>query len=259
MAMAMALCLMPMLAPAQTPAPAPKPAAARAEAGPAWSRLSAAQRSALAPLQRDWAGIDGPRKTKWLEVAARFPGLPPLEQQRIHARMAEWARLTPAERGAARLQFQETRQQMGSDQRQERWQAYQALPESQRRELALRAHDTAATAAVGQPARPATPAAAAARPQPVPRGKDNTVTAQPASPVRSVTPVVVQVRPGATTTMVSTPAARPAHHQPGMSKIAASEGFVDPRTMLPRRGPQGAAVIASQPPARPASAASAAR
>jgi hypothetical protein len=45
----------------------------------------------------------------------------------------------------------------------------------------------------------------------------------------------------------------PASIQHGLPKIAATPGFVDPATLLPRRGPQGAAV------ARNAQAASAAQ
>jgi len=41
---------------------------------------------------------------------------------------------------------------------------------------------------------------------------------------------------------MSQPATPPAHHQPGMPKIAATEGFVDRSTLLPQRGPQGAAM-----------------
>jgi hypothetical protein len=50
-------------------------------------------------------------------------------------------------------------------------------------------------------------------------------------------------------------AAPPAHHQTGMPKIAATPGFVDPATLLPKRGPQGAAVrsaaASSEPAAQP--------
>ena len=67
---------------------------------------------------------------------------------------------------------------------------------------------------------------------------------RPAPPARSVAPSVVPARPGATTTTVTTPAAPPLHHQPGLPKIAATPGFVDPATLLPQRGPQGAAVRA---------------
>ena len=81
------------------------------------------------------ADIDAPRKQKWLEIAARFPSMPPEERQRIQERMTEWARMTPEERGRARLQFQEARQ-ISPQERQARWDAYLALPAEERRALA---------------------------------------------------------------------------------------------------------------------------
>ena len=48
-----------------------RPASAR-EDGVRWQTLTAQQREALAPLEKDWPGIDAPRKQKWLALAARF-------------------------------------------------------------------------------------------------------------------------------------------------------------------------------------------
>jgi Protein of unknown function (DUF3106) len=102
---------------AQAPAkPAAPPAAEVAKpAGPSWNSLSANQRTALAPLERDWASIDADRKSKWLAIAARFPSMSVGDQQRAQERMAEWSRLSPAQRGQARLQFQEARQLSAED------------------------------------------------------------------------------------------------------------------------------------------------
>ena len=122
----------------QTPAAAASsPASRAASTGPSWSRLTPQQRSALLPLERDWSSIDAPRKTKWLEVAARFPAMPVADQKRVQERMAEWARMTPSERGRARLSFQESKQ-FSPEQKQAHWEAYQALPDNERRALADR-------------------------------------------------------------------------------------------------------------------------
>jgi len=198
--------------------------AGAAEAGQPWAQLSAAQREALAPLQADWAGIDSARKQKWLEVAGRFPKLPPEERSRIQARMADWARMTPAERARARLQFQEARQ-LSPEERKSRWEAYQALPEPERSQLVQHEIRVAADQA--------------------PTAKRNEVTAKAAPPPRAVTAASVQAKPGATTTSIAKRPAPPAHQQAGLPKIAATPTFVDPATLLPRRGPQGAAVRAS--------------
>ena len=135
----------------QTPAAAASSPASRAvSTGPSWSRLTPQQRSALLPLERDWSSLDAPRKTKWLEVAARFPAMPVADQKRVQERMAEWARMTPSERGRARLSFQESKQ-FSPEQKQAHWEAYQALPDNERRALA----DRNQPSAVDKPASPA--------------------------------------------------------------------------------------------------------
>lgn len=214
--------------------------AVAAEAGQPWAQLSAEQRDALAPLKADWAGIDAARKQKWLEVAGRFRTLPPEERSRIQARMADWARMTPAERTRARLQFQEARQ-LSPEERKTRWEAYQALPEPERTQLVQQARQPAKSASG------AADGARAARPSATdgPSAKRNDVTAKVTPPSRAVTPASVQGKPGATTTSIAKRPTPPAHQQAGLPKIAATPTFVDPATLLPRRGPQGAAVRTS--------------
>lgn len=206
---------------------------------PAWASLTVQQQAALAPLQRDWSRIDSPQKQKWLEVAGRFPKMAEADRERVQRRMSDWASMTPSERGRARLQFQETRQ-LSAEDRQARWEAYKALPDEERRALAQKAKP---------PARPASAAdAGTADASP----KRNILPPGRQAPLRPVSPAVVQARPGATTTLMSTPPAAPGHQQPGMPKIVATDGFVEPNTLLPKRGAQGAAVsrAASEPASR---------
>ena len=196
-----------------------------AEEGVRWQDLSAPQRATLKPLESDWSHIDASRKQKWVEIAARYPSMPAAEQERVAARMNEWAKLSPAERGQARLNFQEARQ-LTPQERQVRWEAYQALPPEQRRELATRQSPP--------------PRAATSRDGSQP--KSNLVPNPAyAAPPQPVAPTVVQALPGATTSLISTRPAPPSHQQTGMPKISASPGFVDKATLLPQRGPQGAA------------------
>jgi Protein of unknown function (DUF3106) len=196
--------------------------------GPAWHTLSLAQRTALAPMERDWAGIDANRKAKWLEVAARFYSLPKAEQQRIQERMRAWVAMSPQQRGRARLTFQESRQ-LAPQERQERWEAYQALPPERRAALEQRLHTTG-------------PSAADARDAQRGRDKKQVINApgRESGPGKVVSPTVVQAQTGATTTLVNQLATPPVHQQPGMPKIAATPSFVDRTTLLPKRGPQGA-------------------
>ncbi len=227
---------------AQQPAAATLPARAAvpAEAGPAWRELSASQKDFLRPLERDWGTIAAQHKRKWLELTARVPKMSPDERERIQTRMTDWAKLTPEQRGQARLRYQEARQVPLRD-RQARWDAYQSLPDERKRLLAERASEAArrppparepvAPGAIQSMAGAGAPPQLAARPHPV-------------------APTLVQARPGATTTSIIRPPEPPAHQQAGMPKIAATPDFVNKSTLLPRHGPQAA----SPRPASPASA-----
>lgn len=199
-----------------------------------WTSLTPAQRHALEPLERDWSRIDRNRQQKWLDVASRFDKLPSDDRERVQQRMADWSRMSPDERSRARLNYQELRSETGPDERQSRWQSYQALPESQKRELAKRAN--VAPAQQPQPTRAAridgTKSAVVNAPNPL-----------QASP-KSVTPTLVQTAPGATTNLVTQVPKPPMHQQAGLPKMTAKPGFVDQKTLLPKRGMQGAAIAA---------------
>ena len=210
-----------------------------------WGELAPAERAVLAPLSAAWPSIDEPQRARWRALAARWSTLPAAEQWRLTARMQEWASLSPDARAAARLQFQEA-SRLPADRRHLAWQAYQSLSEAERRELA------------GQ-ARPPTPAAPSAATAPAgtdrPAGKDNWVSPVVPPRAQAAGASTRQAQPGASTIPMNRPALPPAPIQHGMPKIVTSPGFVDRETLLPRRGPQGAAAT----PARPASAASAVR
>lgn len=210
-----------------------------------WSALTPTQQKTLAPLQKDWNDIDAPRRAKWLEVAAKFPSMPKEEQARVQERMAEWARLTPAERNQARLQFQEVKQ-VPSTERKAQWEAYQALPPERREALAQTAKQSAKSASAPAVAR------AVAGTGSAPQGKRNLVQAAGPVNIKPLTSTTQQVKPGATTTTMTTRPQQPAHQQAGLPKIAATPGFVDPSTLLPRRGPQGAAVRSASASSEPA-------
>lgn len=212
------------------------------ERGPTWSSLSAAQKNALRPLERDWASIDAGRKSKWLGISQQFPSMAPLERERVQDRMAEWARLTPQQRGLARLQFKEA-QQVPPDNRRVQWEAYQALPAENKRQLAAQA---ATAAASGNSAG----AQKSARDEQLVRNagpQKSNIVVNPglAAPPKAIAPTVMQAQPGATTTLISKRPAPPAHQQTGLPKIAGSPDFVDKATLLPQRGPQGAAITSA--------------
>ena len=212
-----------------------------------WGELSPTQQAALAPLHRDWASIEGVRQQKWLELTARFPTMPADERARIQQRMAQWASLTPAKRNQVRLQFLEAKQ-LPAEQRQARWQEYQALSADDKQALARQARQPVAAASAADRTGPRTAAKSDVKGDGRPAaGKQNEVQAQaaPAATRSAAALVTLQAKPGATTRPLTTPASPPAHHQPGLPKIVATDGFVDPATLLPKRGPQGAAVRAA--------------
>lgn len=205
-----------------------------------WASLTADQQTVLAPLRTEWDSIEAPRKTKWLDLATRYRGLPPEEQRRVQERMVEWARLTPEARGRARLSFQESKQ-LSREEKQARWEAYQSLPDDERKALAARSvpasKDKPARTPVPDSTQSAAPKRAGAASQPV-----QTV-------MRPIGPTLVQAKPGATTTPITQAHNRPPHQQPGQPKIAAQPAQVNPTTLLPQTGPQASAQ--SDQPKRP--------
>lgn len=230
-----------LTAQAQPTAPYPSAPKQAVEARPRWDTLNAAQRDALKPLEREWPRIDFEQKRKWLAIAAKFPSLPPQERLRIQDRMADWAKLSPQERGVARQQFQAAKRVAPQD-RPSQWEAYQALPSDQKRQLAARAAAPSASASDRQRRNGAAQVKMNIVPNPA-------YAVQP-TPVNAM---ALQAQPGATTTSITKRASPPAHQQTGLPKIAASQGFVDKTTLLPKRGPQGAATrsaAASEPTRR---------
>lgn len=213
---------------AQTPPSPTKNASPAPAEGVNWSALSPSQQRALRPLQAEWGRIDSPRRSKWIEIADRFPTMSPDEQARIQNRMAEWAKMTPRERGQARMNFREA-QQVPAQERKAKWDEYNALPLEKRQQLAAKAVPPAR-----KPGNDA-PAESSSR-------KTNVVPNPSYAPKpKPVAPTVAQAQPGATTNLITKRPNPPAHQPAGLPKIAVTPGFVDQSTLLPKRGPQGAA------------------
>lgn len=213
------------------------------EVAPTWGSLSPDQRAALQPLKRTWKTIGPDHKQKWLEIAAQFPVKSPDDRQRIQARMTEWAARTPEQRGTARLQFRQAQQFSPAD-RQARWDAYQALPESEKKELASRAAAESPTSTASKRKIKAT-ASDEAELLGAQTKSNEVISPDVRRSVRSVAPTLIQAPTGATTTLISGSPTPPVHQQVGLPKITASPNFVNPSTLLPKRGPQGAAVVSA--------------
>jgi hypothetical protein len=102
---------------------------------PTWAELTRSQQEALRPLAQDWPGLSELHKRKWLVLSQNYDEFSPQEQHKLQQRMSDWASLTARERAQARLHFAEV-QQLPEDKRREKWEAYQALSDEQRRKLA---------------------------------------------------------------------------------------------------------------------------
>lgn len=223
-----------------------------------WSSLQPGQQTVLAPLRGDWNTLDIGQRQKWLELATRYPSMSADQQQRMQQRMSEWARMTPAQRGQARINFQQARTIPAPD-RQAQWEAYKALPAERRQALAQRQTAPAAppqNTPTGQLRRAPVDALAA---------KANSVTPTPAPAPRAVGPSLVQAGPGATTRLITqAPPIKPTASAP-RPKIEVNPQVVDRSTLLPRplppKPPQAPKVPklaeASPPPAAEPSPASA--
>lgn len=219
----------------------PVPAQTTTDAIP-WASLTPGQKNALKPLQAEWSRIDGASQSKWVEIANRLPTMPPAERARVQNRMTEWTKLTPRERGQARMNFREA-QQVPAQERKAKWEEYKALPPEQRKQLAARATPAPRKAHANGGAPDAAPKSSVVpNPSYAPRPKP-------------VAPTVAQAQPGATTNLITKRPSPPVHQPSGLPKIAVTPGFVDQSTLLPKRGPQGAAprsaAAAASAPRRP--------
>ena len=107
-------------------------------AKPLWSELNLSQQLALQPLAEHWDSLSLGHKRKWLAITRNYPKMSPEEQTVMHSRMTGWATLSQQQRAQARLNFAEVKQ-VPADERKAKWEAYQALSEERKRELAEKA------------------------------------------------------------------------------------------------------------------------
>lgn len=100
-----------------------------------WQALTASQKVALQPLSAVWASLSEAHKRKWLAISANFAQLTPQDKATLHSRMTEWASLSPKQRELARINFAQTKK-LSVDDKQTKWQAYQALSAEEKQKLA---------------------------------------------------------------------------------------------------------------------------
>jgi len=105
---------------------------------PAWSELKTDQQTALAPLQSEWQKLSESSKRKWLEVSKNYNRLKPEDQVKLHSRMHDWVVLSPQQRAQARLNFS-TAKTLTPEEKQKKWEAYQALSPEEKQKLQAKA------------------------------------------------------------------------------------------------------------------------
>ncbi|EJN07820.1 DUF3106 domain-containing protein [Herbaspirillum sp. YR522] len=101
----------------------------------AWTNLSPVQQAALDPLAGEWPKMSESHKEKWLVISKKFAQMKPEEQQRLHERMRDWAKLTPGQRSAARTNYARAKK-LDAEEKNEQWTKYQQLTAEQKKKLA---------------------------------------------------------------------------------------------------------------------------
>lgn len=99
-----------------------------------WHTLTESQKVALAPLKDAWVRITPVKKQKWLDISVGYHLLSADGQATLHFRMTEWVALTTKQREQARLNFAQTKK-LTPDDKQTKWQAYQALSAEEKQKL----------------------------------------------------------------------------------------------------------------------------
>jgi len=238
---------------AAPPAHATPPKTASAPDAPEWNELTPAQRQVLQPLAHSWGKMDDTRREKWISLANGYKNLSQADQQKMRDRMIQWSQLPAKQRGEARLRFQETRQ-LTPEERRQKWEAYQALSPEERKSLAdqaKRKQDPVLLPDDVQGPREQAQQAlnkrrAAARADGVKTNEVPTAVHGSATPT-AVAPSVIKAGQGATTSLVNQRPQPPLHQQTGLPKINATSDFVDPVTLMPKKGAQGAGITPVSP------------
>lgn len=100
-----------------------------------WMSLSKEQKTALHPLAAGWEKLSDIQKRKWISLSANFSKMTQTDQTKLHERMVQWAALSPKQREHARLNFAEA-QKITPQEKNKKWQAYQALSPEDKQKLA---------------------------------------------------------------------------------------------------------------------------
>lgn len=101
-----------------------------------WSSLTSNQKAALEPLADRWPQMSPEHQRKWLAMSRNYRQLSPADQERLHARMLAWAKLSSTQRMQTRRNFGNAKGALSADERRARWDAFNSLDEDEREALA---------------------------------------------------------------------------------------------------------------------------
>jgi len=127
--------------------PAVTQAQATAPVSQSWQQLSPLQKQALAPLGAQWSALTAQQQSKWQAISRNFSQLSVSEQITMHARMADWVALSPRQRNQARFNYNTVQKSLPKVELKAKWEAYQALPAEEKRQLSAGAPAPANSAA----------------------------------------------------------------------------------------------------------------
>ena len=102
---------------------------------PSWRRLSSSERQALAPLEQVWPTLGEGARRRWLVIASNFAAKSRATQDRMHARMVQWSKLSSSQRAEARLRYLQTAK-LDAQTKRQRWEAYKRTEPGQRQPMA---------------------------------------------------------------------------------------------------------------------------
>ncbi len=120
---------------------------------PSWRRLSSTQRQALAPLEQVWPTLSEAARRPWLVIASNFPAKSRATQDRMHARMAQWSKLSSSQRAEARLRYLQTAK-LDAQSKRQRWEAYQKTEPGRRQPTEAASNEIEVVPPVSVRARP---------------------------------------------------------------------------------------------------------
>ena len=166
------------------------PAAKATLSKPLWRELTPRQQRALEPLASNWDELTEAHKQKWLAMSRNYAELSPTEQETLHSRMTDWSRLSNQQREQARQNFAAVKQ-VPPEVRKAKWEAYQALSEEEKRQLAAKARPAQAPGA----AAPLRPGSQKFAPVPVALDGKPGPRIQLAPPAKAESATVSQARP----------------------------------------------------------------